>query len=126
MAAKQRNRGLNAPKDLDEAGRDLWSSAQHQLRDQGAFLNTDASLLAQFVRSVRTAAIAREQLSEEGITSTTRDGRPAPHPCVKIAREAESDARAAAADLLLTPASRRRAGVGEPRSIEDELSTLIA
>lgn len=125
MAAKQRNRGLNAPKDLDEAGRDLWSSAQHQLREQG-WRDTDASLLAQFVRSVRTAAIAREQLSEEGITSTTRDGRPTAHPCVKIAREAESDARAAAADLLLTPASRRRAGVGEPRSIEDELSTLIA
>jgi len=124
MVAKQRNRGLNAPKDLDEAGRDLWSSAQHQLREQG-WRDTDASLLAQFVRSVRTAAIAREQLSEEGITSTTRDGRPTAHPCVKIAREAESDARAAAADLLLTPASRRRAGVGEPRSIEDELSTLI-
>ena len=124
MVAKQRNRGLNAPKDLDQAGRDLWSSAQHQLREQG-WRDTDASLLAQFVRSVRTAAIAREQLSQEGITSTTRDGRPTAHPCVKIAREAESDARAAAADLLLTPASRRRAGVGEPRSVEDELSTLI-
>ncbi len=126
MEAKAGKRGLNAPKDLDQDGRELWAAAQRQLREQGTWRDTDASLLEQFVRSVRTAVLARAQLAAEGITSTTRDGRPTAHPCVKIAREAESDARAAAADLLLTPASRRRAGVGEPKTLEDELAVLIA
>jgi P27 family predicted phage terminase small subunit len=126
MVGKRRERGLNAPEDLDQDGRDRWFAGQRQLREQSTWRDTDSSLLAAFVRSVRTAAVARAQLAEEGITTTTRDGRPAAHPCVKIAREAEADARAAAADLLLTPASRRRAGVGEPKTLEDELSTLIA
>ena len=33
------------------------------------------------------------------------------HPALKVARDAESDARAAAGELLLTPAARARHGL---------------
>jgi len=114
------------PKDFDPRARGIWKAAQGLLRRQGTWRPADRELLAQYVRNVSAAHAARAQLAKEGITTTTHDGRPIPHPCVKIARDAEADARSTAADLLLTPASRKRAGVEEPKSLEDELAILIS
>lgn len=68
-------------------------------------------VLAAYVRSCLTADQARRTLEEEGLTTQTADGRAIAHPLIRVAREAEADARAAATALLLTPAARRRAGV---------------
>jgi len=111
VALRERNRGKNAPKSLTAAGRELWLATQRHLRDQGTWRDCDAPLLEQYVHGVLTAALAREEIERSGPTSSTADGRPMAHPLIKVARDAEADARAVAADLLLTPASRRRAGV---------------
>jgi P27 family predicted phage terminase small subunit len=98
----------------------LWIDTVHALRSQGSWRDEDGSLLAAYVRSVLTADQARRTLEEEGLTTRTKDGRAIAHPLIRVAREAEADARAAATALLLTPASRRRAGVDAvPDSLPD-------
>ncbi len=89
----------------------LWLEAVHALKAQGSWRDEDGPLLAQYCRSVLTADQARRALEEEGLTTQTADGRAIAHPLIRVAREAEADARAAATALLLTPAARRRAGV---------------
>ncbi len=98
----------------------LWHDTVHALEAQGSWRREDGSLLAAYVRSVLTADEARRALEVEGLTTRTKDGRAVAHPLVRVAREAEADARAAATALLLTPASRRRAGVdAAPDAIPD-------
>ncbi|MBA2255853.1 MAG: phage terminase small subunit P27 family [Thermoleophilaceae bacterium] len=89
----------------------LWFDAIRALEAQGTWRREDVALLAQYCRAVLTADEARRALDKEGLTTQTADGRAVAHPLVRVAREAEADARAAATALLLTPASRRRAGV---------------
>ncbi len=100
-----------APYPRRSPGWNLWLEAVHALKAQGSWRDEDAPLLAQYCRSVLTADQARRALEEEGLTTSTAGGRRVAHPLVRVAREAEADARAAATALLLTPASRRRAGV---------------
>ena len=116
---------LNAPQGLDSAGKELWHSAQSTLRKQGTWNDSDGPLLHHYVLAIDIAAKARKVLERTGPESRTADGRPAPHPQVKVARDAEADARAIATALLLTPQSRSRAGVEESKTVEDELSSLI-
>ena len=104
-------RATNSPFERDSAGWRLWRRVIHALQVQGTWRDEDAPLLEQYVRSVLASVRARELLEEAGLTSVSADGRPVAHSLIKIARDAEADARAVAADLLLTPASRRRAGV---------------
>ena len=74
-----------------------------------------------------TADAARRALEEEGLTTQTADGRAIAHPLVRVAREAEADARAAATALLLTPAARRRAGVDAvPDAVPDWMGPGVA
>ncbi len=89
----------------------LWLEAVHALKAQGSWRDEDGPLLEGYVRSVITADQARRTLEEDGLTTQTKDARRVAHPLIRVAREAEGDARAAATALLLTPAARRRAGV---------------
>lgn len=100
-----------APYPRRSPGWNLWLETIHALKAQGTWRDEDGPLLAQYCRSVLTADQARRALDEEGLTTQTADGRAIAHPLIRVAREAEADARAAATALLLTPAARRRAGV---------------
>jgi len=106
-----KQRATNSPFPYQSAGWQLWHRAILALQAQGTWRAEDAPLLHQYVRSVLAADHARADLDESGLTSVSADGRPVAHPLIKVARDAEADARAVAADLLLTPASRRRAGL---------------
>jgi phage terminase small subunit len=48
-----------------------------------------------------------------------------PHPALKIARDAERDAAEYARDLLLTPRSRRTAGVMERTPLDDQFDAVF-
>ncbi len=100
-----------APYPRRSAGWLLWLETIHALKAQGTWRDEDVPLLASYTHSVLTANQARRTLEEEGLTTQTKDGRAVAHPLIRVAREAEADARAAATALLLTPAARRRAGV---------------
>ena len=109
-----------APYPRRSAGWLLWLETIHALKAQGTWRDEDVPLLASYTHSVLTADQARRTLEEDGLTTLTADGRAIAHPLIRVAREAEADARAAATALLLTPAARRRAGVDEvPDAVPD-------
>jgi len=124
MVEKQRTRGLNAPKGLDQAGRDLWSSAQHQLKAQGTWQDSDAPLLESYVRAVCLSRTAREFAAQEPFVEGSK-GQLVAHPGLKVAAEAERDACRYATALLLTPEARQRHDVKAPDH-EHDLPFLAA
>jgi len=123
MLEKQRRRGLNAPKGLDQAGRDLWSSAQHQLKAQGTWQDSDAPLLESYVRAVCLSRTAREAAATEPFVEGSK-GQLVAHPGLRVAAEAERDACRYATALLLTPEARKRHDVHAPEGADDLIPFL--
>ncbi len=117
---------VKAPPGLaDTHSRKLWLDAQRALREQGTWANTDAPLLESYCRSVTLARTARAAIAVEPFITGSR-GQPVPHPGIKMARDAEADARAAAAALLLTPEARQRHELAPARSVDADFAALLA
>lgn len=123
MADKRRDRGLNAPKGLDQAGRELWASAQRHLRAQETWQDADAPLLESYVRAVCLARTARAAAAEEPFVEGSK-GQLVAHPGLRVAAEAERDACRYASALLLTPEARRRHEIRVPAESGNELGFL--
>jgi phage terminase small subunit len=109
------------PPDFSQAARDLWVTAQRQLRLQGTWEKTDRPLLEMYVRNLMAARGAREQADREAATSSIER-----RAVLKQAQDAEAAAFALAKVLLLTPEARRRHGISaKPTGVEDELERLV-
>ena len=120
-------RPVPAPPDFTPELRHLWNRVQRQLRRQATWADTDADVLESYCRAVEVAQRARAEAAVAPLTTDGSRGQLVPHPAHKAAREAASDARAYAAALLLTPASRRRAGIDAAKaSPESELAAILA
>jgi P27 family predicted phage terminase small subunit len=114
------------PADFDEATKKTWRASLKALRDQGTWQDSDRDALERYCRAVSRARGARALLASERLIAEGSQGQPVPHPAIRIAREAERDAAEYARDVLLTPRSRRIAGVAESSSLEDELAQLVS
>jgi len=117
---------IKPPSDFDEAAVSLWNRVLRELRDQGTWQASDIGCLERYVRAVHRAHAAQAIVAREGLTSTGGRDQPIAHPAVRIARDAERDAAEYARDLLLTPRSRRLAGLAETSAMDDELAGLLA
>lgn len=102
------------PHGLDAKARTLWNLTWRALMAQGTWQPSDVEALARYVAAVQTARTMRTAAQDrpwvEGST-----GQLVAHPGWKVAADADRDAHRYAEALLLTPASRRRAGVGAAR-----------
>ena len=125
MGGNVAKRGLNAPKGLDPAGRELWAAAQRHLRAQGTWQDdADAPLLESYCRAVCLARSAREIAAEQPFVEGSK-GQLVAHPGLRVAAEAERDACRFATALLLTPEARQRHDVRAPDH-EHDLPFLVA
>jgi P27 family predicted phage terminase small subunit len=113
MVGNGAKRGLNAPKGLDPAGRELWASTQRHLRAQETWQDADAPLLESYVRAVCLARTAREFAAQEPFVEGSK-GQLVAHPGLRVAAEAERDACRYATALLLTPEARQRHEIKAP------------
>jgi len=120
-----RTRPIPAPAAFTGDGRLLWQEVQRHLRRQGTWQDADCPLLESYCRAVMLARTARATASVEPFITGSR-GQPVPHPGIKMARDAEADARAAAAALLLTPEARKRHDLAPARSVDDDFAALLA
>lgn len=125
-----RQRAPKAPPDFDDASRRAWRDTWRRLAAQGTWVESDAPLLELYVRALARADRFRrvvEEEEEEGWYAEGSQGQPVPHPAARLAREAESDAVEYAEALLLTPQTRRRAGVDtDGEEIDDALAGVLA
>ena len=98
---------LSPPPDFSDEARAVWKRAQSELRAQGTWRNVDGALLEAYCRSVVRARVAHAVAQECPFTKGSA-GQTVAHPAIRVAREAEADARAAAQALLLSPEMRKR------------------
>jgi P27 family predicted phage terminase small subunit len=110
------------PDDLDDDAQRLWVSTIAQLIRQGSWQPSDLPTCERYVRAVALARAARDAMAGS-LTAEGSPGQPVAHPSLKTLRDAELDAHRFAGDLLLTPASRIRAGF--PASGLDETNPFI-
>jgi len=107
MATK---RGPRAPDALDAEARTLWQDTLRALVAQGTWEDQDTEALLRYVAAVSTARTMRAAATAKPWTEGST-GQLVAHPGFKVAADADRDAARYAADLLLTPAARKRAGV---------------
>lgn len=99
------------PDDLSVPFRALYRKARQGMRDQGTWEDIDTSLLAQYVRCLERAQLARNSITTGNVVQLTTagsKGSPIAHPAIKIARDAERDAEGYARELLVTPRARKQ------------------
>lgn len=111
------------PDDLDDESKDLWRKTKRHLVKQGTWQDSDAATLERYVRAMQRAREARS--ATRGLTTKGSQGQLVQHPNLKTEREALRDAHLYATDLLLTPASRRRAQIGQDEGEEDALTKVL-
>src|SRR4051794_10599420 len=104
---------IKPPSDFEPFAVELWNRLIRELRQQGTWQASDIGTLERYVRAAARARAAQAIIATDGLTSTGGRDQPIAHPAVRIARDAERDAAEYARDLLLTPRSRRLAGLSE-------------
>lgn len=106
-------RGPRAPDALDAEARTLWQDTLRALVGQGTWEDQDTEALLRYVAAVSTARTMRAAATATPWTEGST-GQLVAHPGFKVSADADRDAARYAADLLLTPAARKRAGVQAP------------
>lgn len=117
------------PGSLDRVGGILWRSTIETLQSQDTYSDADLPLVERYVLALQMARQLRADVEDIKRRATAREvdhngdpvslyvtgstGNLVGHPAVKMAREAEADAHRYAVELLLTPASRARAKIGQ-------------
>jgi P27 family predicted phage terminase small subunit len=95
------------------------------LISQNTLVDSDASLLKAYVAKIMLAERSRDVAEKDGPFVKGSRGQLVAHPGLKIAREAEADAVSLARQLLLTPYSRKAAGI-QVAEASDELDKLLS
>lgn len=91
----------------------MWHETLRALIDQGTWADHDVEALLRYVSAVATARVMRAEATAAP-WSTGSTGQLVAHPGWRVAADADRDAARYAADMLLTPAARKRAGVLAP------------
>lgn len=118
------------PPDLDRESKALWKVTLEHLEAQGTWQASDVKTLERYIRAEERARVARDGLPRDRdgrlvLTTKGSQYQLVQHPNVKTCREAERDANDYAKELLLTPASRRRAQVEAGVGGDDPLAGAL-
>lgn len=109
------------PSWLPEEARREWRRVWPGLVARRTVTREDVSVVEAYCLAVGTTRRAQNQIAIEGDTIETPAGQIRRHPAFQTLFQALTESRRLAAELGLTPASRKKATATE---IEDELSDL--
>jgi phage terminase small subunit len=120
------------PDDLDAESRALWRRTLEQLEAQRTFAESDIPILAMYVRALEVARHARARIAarvqaggDDAHFTRGSMRQLVQHPDIKTAREAEHDAAAYAASLLITSRERKRHKIRRPRTSPSQLELIL-
>ena len=80
------------PKDIEKDAKDYMQNVLEQLDSAGMLENVDSAALTMLARNYSMFIKASKQLEDEGLTVTSDRGNIAPHPAIKIAKDAQTQA----------------------------------
>ncbi len=124
MARKTDHAAKSKPRARSEPRR--WSAFRARTRGllvaQGTWRDQDAPLLDAYVEALRAAEFHRQEATAAPYGKS--GARVYAHPGWSLARDAEREARVLAAELVLTPASRRAHGIAAGRLGDNPFARL--
>ena len=80
------------PKDIEKDAKVYMQNVLEQLDSTGMLENVDSAALTMLARNYSMFIKASKQLEDEGLTVTSDRGNIAPHPAIKIAKDAQTQA----------------------------------
>ena len=93
------------PKDIEKDAKDYMQNVLEQLDSTGMLENVALTMLA---RNYSMFIKASKQLEDEGLTVTSDRGNIAPHPAIKIAKDAQTQAMKVMLEFGLTAKARTK------------------
>lgn len=96
------------PKDIEKDAKEYIQNVIDNLETNGVLENVDNAALTMLARNYSMFIKASKQLETEGLTVTSDRGNIAPHPAIKIAKDAQTQAMKVMLEFGLTAKARTK------------------
>lgn len=116
------NNNFKIPTDIEKEAKDYMKDVILMLEDNSLMKNVDNAALTMLARNYSMFIKASKQLEKDGLTVTSDRGNIAPHPAIKIAKDAQVQAMKVMEKFGLTAKDRTK--IAKLNSGDKELSPL--
>ena len=116
------NNNFKIPTDIEKEAKDYMKDVILMLEDNSLMKNVDNAALTMLARNYSMFIKASKQLEKDGLTVVSDRGNIAPHPAIKIAKDAQIQAMKAMEKFGLTAKDRTK--IAKLNSGDKELSPL--
>ena len=96
------------PDDIQEEAKAYMRNVCDMLESKGVMENVDTAALTMLARNYSMFIQANKQLEKDGLTVTSDRGNVAPHPAIKIAKDAQTSAMKVMLEFGLTAKARTK------------------
>lgn len=96
------------PDDIQEEAKAYMRNVCDMLESKGVMENVDTAALSMLARNYSMFIQANKQLEKDGLTVTSDRGNIAPHPAIKIAKDAQTSAMKVMLEFGLTAKARTK------------------
>ena len=110
------------PKDIEKEAKEYMTNVIKMLEENGVMKDVDTAALTMLARNYSMFIKASKQLEIEGLTITSDRGNIAPHPAIKIAKDAQTQAMRVMEKFGLTAKDRTK--IAKLSDSSKELSPL--
>lgn len=116
------NNNFKIPTDIEKEAKDYMKDVILMLEDNSLMKNVDNAALTMLARNYSMFIKASKQLEKDGLTVVSDRGNIAPHPAIKIAKDAQIQAMKVMEKFGLTAKDRTK--IAKLNSVDKELSPL--
>ena len=116
------NNNFKIPTDIEKEAKDYMKDVILMLEDNSLIKNVDNAALTMLARNYSMFIKASKQLEKDGLTVVSDRGNIAPHPAIKIAKDAQIQAMKVMEKFGLTAKDRTK--IAKLNSGDKELSPL--
>ena len=116
------NNNFKIPTDIEKEAKDYMKDVILMLEDNSLMKNVDNAALTMLARNYSMFIKASKQLEKDGLTVVSDRGNIAPHPAIKIAKDAQTQAMKVMEKFGLTAKDRTK--IAKLNSGDKELSPL--
>ena len=116
------NNNFKIPTDIEKEAKDYMKDVILMLEDNSLMKNVDNAALTMLARNYSMFIKASKQLEKDGLTGVSDRGNIAPHPAIKIAKDAQIQAMKVMEKFGLTAKDRTK--IAKLNSGNQELSPL--
>lgn len=96
------------PTDIEKEAKNYMKNVVNMLEDNGLMEDVDTAALTMLARNYSMFIKASKQLEKDGLTVTSDRGNIAPHPAIKIAKDAQTQAMKVMEKFGLTAKDRTK------------------